>query len=71
MTRMYVHCPIVFLLILYSHLCQPLGFHLSDGTVYTYLQGDEYEDIEAAWDWNCKLFHASFHSIRRDESTSS
>ncbi|KAI0094643.1 polysaccharide lyase family 8 protein [Irpex rosettiformis] len=30
----------------------PLGFHLSDGTVYTYLKGDEYEDIEAAWDWN-------------------
>ncbi|KZT30416.1 polysaccharide lyase family 8 protein [Neolentinus lepideus HHB14362 ss-1] len=30
----------------------PLGFHLSDGTVYTYLQGDEYEDIAAAWDWN-------------------
>ncbi|TFK57256.1 polysaccharide lyase family 8 protein [Heliocybe sulcata] len=30
----------------------PFGFHLSDGTVYTYLQGDEYEDIAAAWDWN-------------------
>ncbi|KZP04685.1 polysaccharide lyase family 8 protein, partial [Athelia psychrophila] len=30
----------------------PLGFHLSDGTVYTYLQGNEYEDIAAAWDWN-------------------
>ncbi|KAI0752805.1 polysaccharide lyase family 8 protein [Daedaleopsis nitida] len=30
----------------------PLGFHLSDGTLYTYLQGDEYEDIAAAWDWN-------------------
>ncbi|TCD71496.1 hypothetical protein EIP91_008877 [Steccherinum ochraceum] len=29
-----------------------LGFHLSDGTVYTYLQGTEYEDIAAAWDWN-------------------
>ncbi|KAG1757532.1 polysaccharide lyase family 8 protein [Suillus lakei] len=29
-----------------------LGFHLSDGTVYTYLQGNEYEDIAAAWDWN-------------------
>jgi Polysaccharide lyase family 8, super-sandwich domain/Polysaccharide lyase family 8, C-terminal beta-sandwich domain len=29
-----------------------LGFHLSDGTLYTYLQGDEYEDIPAAWDWN-------------------
>ncbi|THH15976.1 hypothetical protein EW146_g4583 [Bondarzewia mesenterica] len=30
----------------------PFGFHLSDGTVYTYLQGNEYEDISAAWDWN-------------------
>ncbi|CAL1695908.1 unnamed protein product [Somion occarium] len=28
------------------------GFHLSDGTVYTHLTGDEYEDIPAAWDWN-------------------
>ncbi|KAF8898702.1 polysaccharide lyase family 8 protein [Infundibulicybe gibba] len=28
------------------------GFHLSDGTLYNYLQGDEYEDIFAAWDWN-------------------
>ena len=31
---------------------QPFGFHLSDGTVYTYLDGNEYEDIAAAWDWN-------------------
>lgn len=30
----------------------PFGFHLSDGTVYTYMDGDEYEDIAAAWDWN-------------------
>lgn len=30
----------------------PLGFHLSDGTMYTYLKGNEYEDISAAWDWN-------------------
>ncbi|KDQ15588.1 polysaccharide lyase family 8 protein [Botryobasidium botryosum FD-172 SS1] len=29
----------------------PYGFHLSDGTTYTYLVGDEYEDISAAWDW--------------------
>ncbi|KAI0757019.1 polysaccharide lyase family 8 protein [Daedaleopsis nitida] len=28
------------------------GFHLSDGTVYTHMTGDEYEDIVAAWDWN-------------------
>ncbi|KZP31299.1 polysaccharide lyase family 8 protein [Athelia psychrophila] len=30
----------------------PLEFTFSDGTVYTYLQGNEYEDIAAAWDWN-------------------
>jgi hypothetical protein len=30
----------------------PYGFHLSDGVLYTYLQGNEYEDIAAAWDWN-------------------
>ncbi|TFK90255.1 polysaccharide lyase family 8 protein [Polyporus arcularius HHB13444] len=30
----------------------PFGFHLSDGALYTYLQGNEYEDIAAAWDWN-------------------
>ncbi|RDB19288.1 Chondroitinase-AC [Hypsizygus marmoreus] len=30
----------------------PLGFHLADGVTYTYLRGDEYEDIAAAWDWN-------------------
>jgi len=28
------------------------GFHLSDGTLYTYLTGDEYEDIAASWDWD-------------------
>ena len=28
------------------------GFHLADGTVYTHVNGDEYEDIVAAWDWN-------------------
>ena len=31
---------------------QPLGFHLADGVAYTYVRGDEYEDIAAAWDWN-------------------
>lgn len=30
----------------------PLGFHLSDGTRYTYVYGAEYQDIAAAWDWN-------------------
>ncbi|KDR85027.1 hypothetical protein GALMADRAFT_52424 [Galerina marginata CBS 339.88] len=35
-----------------TNLQNPEGFHLSDGTVYTYLAGNEYEDISAAWDWN-------------------
>ncbi|KAJ8522567.1 hypothetical protein ONZ45_g913 [Pleurotus djamor] len=35
-----------------SNSQNPFGFHLSDGTLYTYLQGNEYEDITAAWDWN-------------------
>lgn len=30
----------------------PYGFHLADGTTYTYRVGNEYEDIAAAWDWN-------------------
>ncbi|KAK0208322.1 chondroitin AC/alginate lyase [Desarmillaria ectypa] len=30
----------------------PFGFHLSDGALYTYLKGNEYEDIAAAWDRN-------------------
>ncbi|KAH8120362.1 polysaccharide lyase family 8 protein [Phellopilus nigrolimitatus] len=30
----------------------PFGFHLSDGTIYTYMTGSEYEDIAAAWDFN-------------------
>ncbi|KAG5634466.1 hypothetical protein H0H81_001850, partial [Sphagnurus paluster] len=30
----------------------PLGFHLADGVSYTHIQGNEYEDIAAAWDWN-------------------
>ena len=29
-----------------------LGFHLADGAVYQHINGDEYEDIVAAWDWN-------------------
>lgn len=31
---------------------QPYGFHLSDGALYTYVDGTEYRDIAAAWDWN-------------------
>ena len=35
-----------------SRCLKVFGFHLSDGTLYTYLTGDEYEDIAASWDWN-------------------
>ncbi|KAG9007820.1 hypothetical protein FRB93_007211 [Tulasnella sp. JGI-2019a] len=30
----------------------PLGFHLGQGASYTYISGNEYEDIAHAWDWN-------------------
>jgi len=35
-----------------TNLANPFGFHLSDGALRTYLQGDDYEDIAAAMDWN-------------------
>lgn len=28
---------------------------MSDGTIYTYINGNEYEDIPGAWDWNLIL----------------
>ncbi|KAG8983373.1 hypothetical protein FRB90_006079, partial [Tulasnella sp. 427] len=28
------------------------GFHLGQGAVFTYVSGEEYEDVSAAWDWN-------------------
>lgn len=30
----------------------PLGFHLGQGASFTYVSGNEYEDVAAAWDWN-------------------
>jgi hypothetical protein len=30
----------------------PYGFHLSDGSIFSYIQGDEYLDVFAEWDWN-------------------
>ncbi|KAF9522787.1 polysaccharide lyase family 8 protein [Crepidotus variabilis] len=30
----------------------PYGFHLSDGALYTYVDGTEYQDIAASWNWN-------------------
>ncbi|KAL1742014.1 polysaccharide lyase family 8 protein [Schizophyllum fasciatum] len=35
-----------------TNSANPFGFHLADGALYTYLHGDEYEDIAAAWDWD-------------------
>ncbi|KIO31812.1 hypothetical protein M407DRAFT_217909 [Tulasnella calospora MUT 4182] len=28
------------------------GFHLGHGAVFTYVSGQEYEDVSAAWNWN-------------------
>ncbi|KAG9035110.1 hypothetical protein FRB95_011977 [Tulasnella sp. JGI-2019a] len=30
----------------------PFGFHLGQGASYTYVTGNEYEDIAHAWDWS-------------------
>ncbi|KAJ6440589.1 polysaccharide lyase family 8 [Purpureocillium lavendulum] len=30
----------------------PYAFHLGQGTLFSYVTGNEYEDIMAAWDWN-------------------
>ncbi|VDB99674.1 unnamed protein product [Peniophora sp. CBMAI 1063] len=30
----------------------PFGFHLSDGVLLSYADGNEYEDIAASWDWD-------------------
>ncbi|KAJ7597074.1 polysaccharide lyase family 8 protein [Mycena floridula] len=35
-----------------SNQASPFGFHLSDGASYTYIRGDEYEDLFPAFDWN-------------------
>ncbi len=30
----------------------PYGYHLGQGTLFSYVTGTEYKDIMAAWDWN-------------------
>jgi hypothetical protein len=30
----------------------PYGYHLGQGTLFSYVQGNEYNDIMGAWDWN-------------------
>ena len=47
-----VSTDVIFVFGLKLSMLQPFGFHLSDGVLHTYLRGNEYEDISAAWDWN-------------------
>ncbi|KAJ7630978.1 polysaccharide lyase family 8 protein [Roridomyces roridus] len=35
-----------------TNLANPFGFHLSDGALRTYVQGNEYEDIAASMNWD-------------------
>lgn len=30
----------------------PYGYHLGQGTLFSYVEGNEYNDIMGAWDWN-------------------
>ncbi|KAL7936407.1 polysaccharide lyase family 8 protein [Trichoderma chlorosporum] len=30
----------------------PYAYHMGQGTLYSYVQGNEYQDIMGAWDWN-------------------
>ncbi|KND87076.1 Chondroitinase-AC [Tolypocladium ophioglossoides CBS 100239] len=30
----------------------PYGYHLGQGTLFSYVEGNEYKDIMGAWDWN-------------------
>lgn len=30
----------------------PYAYHMGQGTLYSYVKGNEYKDIMAAWDWN-------------------
>ncbi|ORX36761.1 chondroitin AC/alginate lyase [Kockovaella imperatae] len=36
----------------YTNGANPYGFHLGQGTLFTYISGEEYLDIMDAWDWN-------------------
>ncbi|KAF8652215.1 hypothetical protein AX16_004493 [Volvariella volvacea WC 439] len=35
-----------------TNSANPFGFHLADGVQYTYIRGDEYENVPGAWDWD-------------------
>ncbi|KAG8419582.1 hypothetical protein J3458_004439 [Metarhizium acridum] len=30
----------------------PYGYHLGQGTLFSYVEGNEYKDVMGAWDWN-------------------
>lgn len=36
----------------YTNSANPYGYHLGQGTLFSYVAGNEYKDIEAMWDWN-------------------
>lgn len=36
----------------YANSANPYGYHLGQGTLFSYVNGYEYRDIQDAWDWN-------------------
>lgn len=36
----------------FTNSANPYGYHLGQGTLFSYVTGYEYRDIQAAWDWN-------------------
>ncbi|POR31381.1 Chondroitinase-AC [Tolypocladium paradoxum] len=36
----------------YVNSANPYGYHLGQGTLFSYVEGNEYKDIMGAWDWN-------------------
>lgn len=36
----------------FTNSASPYGYHLGQGTLYSYVTGGEYKDIMGAWDWN-------------------
>lgn len=36
----------------YINSANPYGYHLGQGTLFSYVEGNEYKDVMGAWDWN-------------------
>lgn len=36
----------------YTNSANPFGFHLGQGTLWSYVTGNEYKDIQAGWNWH-------------------